>query len=224
MANALQIKRGTRAQIDAAAASGQLKAGEPYFITDEDRVAVGISTTTYESFAKESEAGGSGGWGTISDVSLASSAQEIEVTGLSGYKDLRLFWMGRMNNTTFSNYDLRLYCRASAGSWREMLKHGGVYSGSCPAWGRAEIFNFGNQDGSGVQIVHGEAAVDTNYGPDFVDYNKRSEESGVQFASSIAANSRDETWDEISLYTNKSYGFEGGQGNQNDFRLIIQGR
>lgn len=88
MANALQIKRGTRAQIDAAAASGQLKAGEPYLITDEDRAAVGISTTTYESFAKESEAGGGAAGEASIDGGFANSvytaAQTVNGGSASG--------------------------------------------------------------------------------------------------------------------------------------------
>jgi len=73
----LQIKRGTRAQIDAAAALGTLYPGEPYLITDEDRLALGITTSSYEVFAKVSEAGG--------DVSAL--ANEIE-TARAGRSDL----------------------------------------------------------------------------------------------------------------------------------------
>lgn len=49
------IKRGTRAQIDAAAASNQLAEGELYLITDEDRLAVGTSASTYSTVALTSE-------------------------------------------------------------------------------------------------------------------------------------------------------------------------
>lgn len=52
----VRIKRGTRAQLEAAAAASQLKAGEPYLITDEGRIAAGLSATTYEAGAKQSEA------------------------------------------------------------------------------------------------------------------------------------------------------------------------
>lgn len=55
MINTIQIKRGTRAQIEAAKAAGQLKDGEPYLITDENRLAVGISSSGYSSFAKIEE-------------------------------------------------------------------------------------------------------------------------------------------------------------------------
>ena len=57
----VQIKRGTRAQLDAAAGAGQLHAGEEYLITDEGRLAVGTSSTTYQAAAKQGEGGGGGG-------------------------------------------------------------------------------------------------------------------------------------------------------------------
>lgn len=46
------IKRGTRAQINSAASATGLLAGEPYLITDENRLAIGLSTTTYAEAAK----------------------------------------------------------------------------------------------------------------------------------------------------------------------------
>jgi hypothetical protein len=49
----IKIKRGTKAQLDSAASAGNLKQGELYLITDEDRIAVGLSTTTYEAYAIE---------------------------------------------------------------------------------------------------------------------------------------------------------------------------
>lgn len=48
----LRIKRGARAQIDAAALASGLDAGELYLITDEDRIAVGTSASTYASTAR----------------------------------------------------------------------------------------------------------------------------------------------------------------------------
>lgn len=62
------IKRGTRAQLDTAAQNLQLNAGEPYLITDENRIAVGLANNTYESFAKTSEAGGGTPAGTTSSI------------------------------------------------------------------------------------------------------------------------------------------------------------
>lgn len=55
MANTLKIKRGTRAQINTAGTNQQLIQGEPYLITDEGRIAIGLSSATYADFAKSSE-------------------------------------------------------------------------------------------------------------------------------------------------------------------------
>lgn len=52
------IKRGTRAQIDAAASGNALAAGEAYLITDEGRLAVGTGVGTYAAAAKEGEGAG----------------------------------------------------------------------------------------------------------------------------------------------------------------------
>ena len=52
---ALRVKRGTRAQLAAAAAANQLAAGEPYLITDESRIAIGTGVSGFEATAKQSE-------------------------------------------------------------------------------------------------------------------------------------------------------------------------
>lgn len=57
----LLIKRGTRAQLNTAANNSQLLEGEPYFITDEDRIAIGTSKSTYQEYAKTSEVTGASG-------------------------------------------------------------------------------------------------------------------------------------------------------------------
>ena len=55
MAQTIQIKRGTRAQLDAAASGAALKVGEPYLITDENRLAFGLTTSTYAEAALQDE-------------------------------------------------------------------------------------------------------------------------------------------------------------------------
>lgn len=57
----VRIKRGTRAQINAAATAGQLAEGEVYLITDEQRLSVGTSASAHAPAAKQSEAGGGSG-------------------------------------------------------------------------------------------------------------------------------------------------------------------
>ena len=53
-------KRGTRAALVALAGTDGLKPGQVYVLTDEGRLAVALTTSTFETFAKESEAGGGG--------------------------------------------------------------------------------------------------------------------------------------------------------------------
>jgi hypothetical protein len=53
-------KRGTRAALTTLAGANGLKPGQLYVLTDENRIAVAMSTSTFETYAKESEAGGGG--------------------------------------------------------------------------------------------------------------------------------------------------------------------
>lgn len=56
MANPILLKRGTAASLAALAAVNGLKSGEPYFITDQGRFALGLTASTYQTFAKLTEA------------------------------------------------------------------------------------------------------------------------------------------------------------------------
>jgi hypothetical protein len=51
----LRHKRGTRAQLDAAAIASALKAGEVYLLSDEARLSVGTAANAHEAAAKKSE-------------------------------------------------------------------------------------------------------------------------------------------------------------------------
>ena len=63
--------RGTRAALNALASGGLLVPWQLYVISDESRVAVATSTSTYQTFAKEGEGGGGGGGGTTYEFALA---------------------------------------------------------------------------------------------------------------------------------------------------------
>jgi hypothetical protein len=54
LSNRFQCPRGTRAALDTLAGASGLKAGEIYLITDENRIAVGITTNTYQTLEKQS--------------------------------------------------------------------------------------------------------------------------------------------------------------------------
>ena len=99
--NTIQIKRGTRAQIEAAKTSGQLRDGEPYLITDENRLAVGVSSSGYSSFVKTTDIsavpqGGTGGTqftGYIKGVGqdAFTAVSGIPATDISGPLDCGTF-------------------------------------------------------------------------------------------------------------------------------------
>lgn len=55
MSTKIQIKRGTRAQLDTAKSAAGLRAGELYHITDEARIAIGSGASSYIALVKESE-------------------------------------------------------------------------------------------------------------------------------------------------------------------------
>lgn len=82
----LSHKRGTRAQIDAAAVANQLRTGEVYLITDEARLTVGTAINAHEPAAKQSEAGGGSDpwvWQKLAADAANSTTTLAAATGLS---------------------------------------------------------------------------------------------------------------------------------------------
>ena len=89
--SSLKIKRGSYAQLAAAATADQLKEGEPYLITDQGRIAVGTSTSTFEVFAKLSE---------VAQNTFATLQQEIDalkavVAKMPKYKEYQAGYIPR---------------------------------------------------------------------------------------------------------------------------------
>lgn len=80
------VKRGTRAQINAAALVDGLNQGEIYFVTDEDRLAVGKNTSTAVTIASLADSSGiTRGSGTvILDFGVGSNEAAVVVTGQTG--------------------------------------------------------------------------------------------------------------------------------------------
>ena len=91
--SSLKIKRGSYAQLVAAAAADQLKEGEPYLISDQGRIAIGTSTSTFEVFAKLSE---------VAQSPFATLQQEIDalkavVAKMPKYKEYQAGYIPRAN-------------------------------------------------------------------------------------------------------------------------------
>ena len=81
----LSHKRGTRAQINAAAGAGALKLGELYLMTDEARLTVGTASGAHQPMAKQGEGGGNDAWTWVllgTDVANSTIAY-TNVTGLT---------------------------------------------------------------------------------------------------------------------------------------------
>lgn len=78
-------KRGTRAQIDAAATTNGLRVGEVYLLTDEARLTVGTAADAHQPLAKQGEGGGSDPWTwqKLAADAANSTTTLAAVTGLS---------------------------------------------------------------------------------------------------------------------------------------------
>ena len=76
---AIQALRTTRANLDTQATAENLLQGEIYLITDENRFAVGLSATTYETYAKESE---------ISEGITSTTVDHVEALTQAAYDAL----------------------------------------------------------------------------------------------------------------------------------------
>lgn len=85
MATQIKFKRGTRANLDTLALGGDLITGEPIYITDEDRVAICTSTTTYETFAKESEVTTNTDHTTLTNLTWTSSGHTGTAGRIAGF-------------------------------------------------------------------------------------------------------------------------------------------
>ena len=66
------LKRGTRSALNDQANRGLLQVGEPLFITDEGRLGVGMNSSSYSTFVRQTE---------ISDVVRTSDLTNVAVAG-----------------------------------------------------------------------------------------------------------------------------------------------
>lgn len=82
----IKLKRGTRDSINGAALGSNLIQGEAFLITDENRLGVGLTSNTYETYAKESEAGLKGTTTatlTLTVAGWSANSQTLTVTGVT---------------------------------------------------------------------------------------------------------------------------------------------
>jgi hypothetical protein len=162
----LSHKRGTRAQIDAAALASALKAGEVYLLTDEARLTVGTAANAHQTTAKQSETNalsdrlnviGSfvganiGGYiaGQYYDNSF-HAATPTALTGAAGQIDLTPF---------FTNADLavdRIGCGVSAAVAGALFKIV-IYGSNAAGWPHALLYE--SADLSAAAAAFAEATL-----------------------------------------------------------------
>lgn len=73
----IRLPRGTQAALDALAGSSSLLEGEAYWLTDTDRIAVALTTSTYAMFYRTTELG----TGATKNISVGTSAPGSPATG-----------------------------------------------------------------------------------------------------------------------------------------------
>lgn len=171
----VRIKRGTRAQLNAAASASQLRQGEPYLITDEGRIAIGLTDSTYQAYSKEGEGGG----GAVKqfNVLLGGAGQSLAGnawTVLSGnaYAATPLLaetgtWnlsTGTWTATEAGVYQIIFGASAVSASWViPQIRHNGASTGLPGRFGSG-----GNQEGFDVRTIR-LAIGDTISGQIFVN-------------------------------------------------------
>jgi hypothetical protein len=111
----IKILRTTKANLDTQKAANNLIAGEPYFITDEERLAMGISNNAYSEMAKKSELPSSGGatiliaykntnqtkYGTTIYGNDNHLFMDIEANGIYQYELLLMIYQQGSNSNGF---------------------------------------------------------------------------------------------------------------------------
>ena len=96
----IKFRRGTRQQLDTAGVAEQLHEGAIYLITDEDRIAVGLSATEYQTFLKEGEGGGGTLWETYgANMVIPQDSKTVPHTVIYGLGDAALLNVGFTSGT-----------------------------------------------------------------------------------------------------------------------------
>lgn len=135
----IQHKRGTRAALDALAAGAALKPGQLHLLTDEARIAIALTASSFETFAKENEAGGGGGvepWTRLflgSDFTNAATGFVTITDGSSPFS-----WTPPANENFTIEAELLLLTTTGSN-----LPRVGVSIGAGQAFGAVEIIQVG---------------------------------------------------------------------------------
>lgn len=103
----VRIKRGTRAQIEAAAALGALVDGEPYLITDERRIAVGVGAGAFSAMATQEEVE------TFANVAIRTPSNALPLNMATGVDPDEVTLTGSAYNSLRGNAMAALHVQIS---------------------------------------------------------------------------------------------------------------
>lgn len=116
----IQHARGTRAALDALASGGLLVPWQLYALSDENRVAIATSTSTYQAFAKEGEGGGSSSvtvaQGTVSPATYGEASFTVSDASATGSKRVLCSLAPNPDWDVDDLSDLRVLAVASTGA------------------------------------------------------------------------------------------------------------
>ena len=111
LSNRIQMPRGTRAALNTLASGSGLKVGEVYLITDENRLAVALTTSTYEVFEKRSEStftfvldGGGVALTAGATIDLPGLPYACTVTGWTIVSDVSGSAVATISRATYANF------------------------------------------------------------------------------------------------------------------------
>lgn len=153
MPSPLRVRRGTRAALNALATANGIVASEPYYITDEQRFAIGTAVGSYVAFAKQSEVGG-GGVDPWTRLGLDADF----INGTTTFQNITGFTFTPPANTTYTIEAELIIETVTATN----LPRIGVAVGAGQAYGTVEIVRTGTTDAAQVTQYGGYTTAAVN--------------------------------------------------------------
>lgn len=138
--NELRFRRLTKAQLDAAAIASELAIGEPYWISDESRVAIGISVSAYQYVTSGLNPGYRSG------LTYCLAEIEVATTTLVLIANILRAWPWRIRRrVTFTDLASEVTAASASTSYRLALylDNGSYYPGSLIAQTDAQQYSSG---------------------------------------------------------------------------------
>ena len=165
MSDLIRIKRGTRAQLDAAAGTNSLHEAEPYLITDEERMAVGLGASSYAVLADLDTTVGTVEGATNALTFTGSNGIEVDATSTgtnSATVDISINQLGTYSETddTLTSTAGALTIPLDGKTYTVTVTEDTAITFSLPASGRGSAIVHFIQDATGGRVVSFPAATE----------------------------------------------------------------